>query len=141
MSLNWQLTDKFIKTADNIHRWTPAGGEEVMHPKLHAFIWLTMVVGMDMIGDEKKRNEFKRRLSHLRQFRRNLGHILHIGNAECKRNPSMWMNAEDAGHDSRSYRLSSEDVDAYWGVSTNASRLSPAKWNAKVVGILDGKFD
>ena len=141
MSLNWQLTDKFNKTADNIHRWTPAGGDEVMHPKLHAFIWLTMVVGMDMTGDEKKRNEFKRRLSHLRQFRRNLGHILHIGNAECQRNPSMWMNAEDAGHDSRSYRLSSEDVDAYWGVDTNASRISPAKWNAKVVGILDGKFD
>lgn len=141
MSLNWQLTDKFNKTEANIHRWKPEGGEETMHPKLHAFIWLTMVVGMDMTGDEKKRNEFKRRLSHLRQFRRNLGCVLHIGNAEVERNPTMWANAEDAGHGSRSYRLSSEDVDAYWGLSTNASRLSPAKWNAKVVGILDGRFD
>lgn len=140
MSLNWQLTDKFDKT-DNRNGFTLANGDEVLHPKLYAFIWLTMVVGMDMTGDETKRNEFKRRLSHLRQFRRNLGHILHIGNAEFERNPTMWTDAEDAGHESRSYRLSSEDVDAYWGVSTNASRISPAKWNAKVVGILDGKFD
>lgn len=140
MALNWQLTDKFDKT-DAIHRWTPVGGEEQMHPKLHAFIWLTMVVGMDMTGDEKKRNEFKRRLSHLRQFRRNLGHILYIGSEEMKRNPAMWAEAEEAGHDSFNYRLRPEDVDAYWGVSTNASRISSAKWNAKVIGILDRKFD
>jgi hypothetical protein len=142
MSLNWQLTDRFNKTESNIHRWSPDGGQEQMHPKLNAFIWLTMVIGKDLTGGEKDIIEFKRRLSHLRQCRTNRGHILDIGRDEVKRNPSMWKETKDYGWKNVvEYRLTLEDVDAYWGVDTNASPLTPAKWNAKMIDILDGKFD
>jgi len=140
MSLDWNLTEKF-KTDSGIHRWTPHGyTEERMHPKLHAFIFLTMVVGMDMNGDEKKRNEFKRRLAHLRQFRFSTGIKLHISKAEHEARPEMWPNFVSfprTEHDSGEYELTLADVDLYWGVSTNASRLTNAQWAKRVMFMLD----
>lgn len=131
MSLDWNHSKvpKEHRTYKNVN----SKGEvtEVMHPKMEKMIWLTMLLRMSYTGDAKKKAEAKKRVSYLRQV--NLLGPLWLDDAVLARDGDLWKGAVKIQDDQYEYYISEEDVDTYWGLSTNSNYGDTfAKWKALV---------
>lgn len=137
MSLNWELTN----AVDNDPRLNYTfKDEKQMHPKLHCLIFLTMVIGQDFQGNEKKKQQAFKRLRFLRKIRQasSVGIALNIGRGAFDADPVTWAGTEfEEGGKYGEYRITEADIETYWGLSTNASEMTDAKWFARMVKFLN----
>ena len=139
MSLNWELP-KHIHENESLRSYT-FQGEKVMHPKLHCLIWLTMIIGQDFCGGIKKKDTAMKRLRFLRKLRfaSEVGIQLSIGRGAFDKDPTTWAGTvfADAKAKHGDYRITEDDIKAYWGLSTNASTMSQAKWEKRMMKFLN----
>ena len=136
MSLNWDATS--LPADRLLYKYTAKDGtqQEQQCPKLHRFIWLTMSVNRNMTGGPKAKAEFKRRFHAISLIAPSLIEIcLHESN--ITEHPEFWKDAKADGTKNKTYtyRMTEEDVEAYWGLDTNVwGREAFSKW---VVGFID----
>ena len=104
--------------------------KEILHPKLENLMWLTMLVNRDLTGGAKAKLEFKKRF-HAAQM---LGAIspMEIGTVAYEKEPETWKGATLVGKGKYAryqYAITSEDIEAYWGLETNVfGREAFSKW-------------
>lgn len=102
----------------------------LLHPKIENLMWLTMLINRDLTGGAKAKLEFKKRL-HAAQM---MGAIspMCIGTVAYEKEPDTWKGATLVGKGRNAwyeYALTSEDVEAYWGLETNVwGREAFSKW-------------
>jgi hypothetical protein len=131
MSLDWNHSKvpKELRTYNAVN----SKGEVtvVMHPKMEKLIWLTMLLRMSYTGDAKKKNEVKKRIAYLREVK--LLSPLWFDDAVLARDGDLWKGANKVRDDQYEYYISDEDVDTYWGLSTNNNYGDTfTKWKALV---------
>jgi len=132
MSLNWNHSK--VPKKHRIYNAVNSKGvvTEVMHPKMEKMIWLTMLLRMSYTGDAKKKAEAKKRVSYLREVK--LLSPLWLDDAVLARDGhDHWKGVVKIREDQYEYYISEEDVDTYWGLSTNNNYGDTfTKWKALV---------
>lgn len=90
-----------------------------------------MLLRMSYTGDAKKKNEVKKRIAYLKEVK--LLSPLWFDDAVLARDGDLWKGAVKVREDQHEYYISDEDVDTYWGLSTNNNYGDTfTKWKALV---------
>lgn len=108
----------------------------LLHPKIEKLMWLTMLINRDLTGGAKAKLEFKMRLHALQTM--GFCCAMEIGTVAYEKEPETWKGAKlvakGTPYERYAYDLTSEDVEAYWGLETNVfGREAFSKWLVRLM--------
>lgn len=114
---------------------------EEMNPILHRLIFLTMTLCSDLDGDEKKKEDVKKRIAYINRTNPDLttltfgesAHECEIWNGEMWVAFNVYFNPKprfdsNGKIDGWQVVINSTTIDQYWGLSTNADTKPFKKW-------------
>lgn len=140
MSLNWQAsksTSDDLLTITTVYKGKKQ--EPTMHPVLHRLVFLTLRLGADLTG--KSQTDVIQRIALLRAYAPDLvtlqydddadKHIAYFHDGRVIKFLDYYPNAYKGKDGGWNVPIDHDWVHAYWGLSTNADRLSFKKWAAR----------
>jgi hypothetical protein len=141
MSLNWQMPENSSETLLTYKTRYDGKEQETMHPVLHRLIFLTMTLCADLDGNEKAKEDVKKRVAYITRTSPDLT-TLGFGSEAC--NVEVWNGDKwvpfiecfaptprfdnEGKVDGFDVVIDNKWVDLYWGLSTNASPKPFKKW-------------